>query len=98
MADFPDEIVAAVLAHMNSDHTGDNLIIVQAFAEPTATSARMSGLDDSGGEWSASVDGVERPVRIPWGTPVTERSGIRREVVVLYRAACARLGLVAREH
>lgn len=98
MSDFSADVVAAVLTHMNSDHTDDNLIIVRAFAEPRALSATMFGLDGDGGQWTATVDGEERSVRVPWMNPVTERSGIRREVVVMYRAACEKLGLTARDH
>ena len=94
---FSSEVVAAVLHHMNDDHTDDSLVIVRAFAQPAATAATMTGLDADAGEWSAQVGEATIPVRIPWLGPVVERGDIRREVVALYDAGLARLGLPARE-
>ncbi len=95
---FSDDVVAAVLHHMNDDHTDDSLVIVRGFAEPRATAATMTGLDAEAGEWSADVDGEQRQVRIPWLGPVAERADIRREVVALYDAACVALGVENRPH
>lgn len=100
---FSPEIVAAVLHHMNDDHTDDNLLIVRAFGDEAgalAVTATMTALDGDGGTWRvADADGVESEVSVPWpGGPITERAEIRREVVVLYDEACARLGLPPREH
>lgn len=94
---FSDDVVDAVLHYMNDDHTDDSLVIVRAFAEPTATAATMTGLDAEAGEWSADVDGKSLAVRIPWLGPVVERADIRREVVALYDAGLERLGLPARK-
>jgi hypothetical protein len=85
---FPADVVTAVLAHMNSDHGPDSLSIVHAFADPSATTARMSGLDGEAGYWEYD-DGTE--LRIPWSTSITERPEIRREVVVIYEEAQRRL-------
>ncbi|MEY9213018.1 DUF2470 domain-containing protein [Thermobifida halotolerans] len=94
---FPPEVVAAVTAHMNDDHPEDTLLIVRAFGGlPEATAARMTGLDGTAGEYSATVDAREVDVRIPWSRPLTERAQIRAEVVRLYREACARLGVAPR--
>lgn len=93
MSSFDDSVIAAVTGHMNGDHADDNLTIVRAFAEPGATSARMTGLDTEAGEWMTTSDGVERAVRVPWLGPVTDRMSIRTEVVALYHAACERLGV-----
>lgn len=94
MSTFAPDVVDAVCAHMNDDHTEDSLRIVQAFARPSATAAAMSGLDGDAGLWSATVDGVDEEVRVPWpAAPITERAQIRREVVALYEAACQQLGL-----
>ena len=98
MTTFDDAVVAAVTGHMNGDHAADNLLIVRAFAEPAATTARMTGLDGACGEWVAELDGTERTVRVPWLGPVTDRASIRTEVVALYRAACERLGVAPNEH
>ncbi|MET0932756.1 MAG: DUF2470 domain-containing protein [Mycetocola sp.] len=96
---FSPEIVDAVLRHMNTDHAADNLVIVRAFADPAAESAVMTDLDGDGGVWAVtSADAERTEVRIDWVTPVTERAGIRREVVVLYDAAREKLGLEPRTH
>ena len=99
MSTFAPEVVDAVCAHMNDDHTEDSLRIVRAFARPGATAAVMSGLDGDAGFWTATVDGAEEEVRVAWpAAPITERAEIRREVVVLYESACARLGLEPSGH
>lgn len=94
---FPPEVVDAVLAHMNGDHTDDSLVIVRAFAVPEATAATMTGFDAAGGDWHAIVDGADRPVRVAWTEPATERGDVRREIVRLYDAGLERLGLPARD-
>jgi hypothetical protein len=96
---FPEPVVAAVLAHMNDDHTHDSLLIVRAFALPDAVDATMTGFDGDGGVWSATTaDGTEE-VRVAWpAAPITERAEVRREIVALYDAACERLGVEARPH
>jgi hypothetical protein len=94
---FDEDVVAAVLSHMNDDHTDDSLVIVRGFAEPRATAATMTGLDTEAGEWSAEVAGEKHHVRIPWLGPVSERADIRREVVALYDAGLERLGLPPRQ-
>ncbi|SDE20490.1 DUF2470 domain-containing protein [Rhodococcus tukisamuensis] len=98
MTSFDDSVIAAVTGHMNGDHTADNLLIVRAFGEPSATAARMTGLDTEAGEWAAEVDGAETTVRVPWLGPVTDRGSIRTEVVALYQAACERLGVQPGTH
>ncbi|GAA1211883.1 DUF2470 domain-containing protein [Rhodoglobus aureus] len=93
MTTFSAEIVSAVLAHMNSDHNDDNLLIVRAFAESSAISAAMVTLDDTEGTWQYSdVDGIEHHVTVPWSTTITERAEIRHEIVRLYERACEKLG------
>ncbi|CAM2810336.1 DUF2470 domain-containing protein [Prescottella defluvii] len=98
MTSFDAAVVAAVTGHMNGDHTADNLMIVRAFAEPAATTARMTGLDTEAGEWAVDVDGAERTVRVPWIGTVTDRASIRTEVVALYQAACEKLGVEPSGH
>lgn len=99
MSTFAPEVVTAVCAHMNGDHTEDNLRIVQAFARPEATAAVMSGLDGDAGIWSATVDGAAVEVRIAWpAAPIAERAEIRREVVALYEQACVQLGVQPAAH
>ncbi|TQF67192.1 DUF2470 domain-containing protein [Rhodococcus spelaei] len=98
MSNFDAAVIAAVIGHMNGDHATDNLTIVRAFAEPTAAAATMTGLDTEAGEWTATVDGAEKAVRVPWLGPVTDRASIRTEVVALYQAANERLGIEPVEH
>lgn len=96
---FSPQVVDAVLAHMNGDHTHDSLLIVRAFALPDAVDATMSGLDEEAGAWSATTAGGTEEVRVPWPAGrITERAEIRREVVALYDAACVRLGVEPRAH
>ena len=98
---FDDDVVAAVLRHMNGDHVGDNLLIARAFSpEPDLIAATMTGFDGDGGDWLAEgADGDSVEVRVPWpGGPITERAAVRREVVALYDEACRRLGVEPREH
>ena len=95
---FDENVVAAVLSHMNTDHADDNLLIARAFIDNEVDTATMVGLDGDGGTWRVRVRDEERDASVPWSAPVTERSEIRREVVVLYEAACARLGVPARDH
>ncbi|MBG6238620.1 hypothetical protein IWX78_001592 [Mycetocola sp. CAN_C7] len=95
---FSQEIVDAVLRHMNGDHSDDNLLIARAFVSPDAETATMTGLNRNGGTWLVTSPGGASEAMIPWSAPVTERADIRREVVVLYDAACERLGVTPRPH
>lgn len=96
---FSSDVVDAVLHHMNDDHTDDSVLIVRAFAErDDVTGAVMTGLDERGGDWRYTADGIEHDIRVPWSTEISERPEIRREVVVLYDAACAKLGIEPRPH
>ncbi|MFS3127592.1 DUF2470 domain-containing protein [Nocardioides sp. Bht2] len=96
---FAPEVVAAVLAHMNDDHTDDNLLIAHAFGLPEATAATMTGLDGEAGLWQVTGPTGDAELRVPWpGAPITERAEIRREIVVLYDQACVRLGREPRPH
>ena len=95
---FSDDVVAAVLHHMNDDHLDDNLLIAQAFGSADATSSTMTTLDDLGATWQYSTPDGSHALVVPWSAPISERAEIRREVVVLYDAACARLGIAPREH
>lgn len=98
-AEFPDEVVAAILHHMNDDHTDDSLLIVRAFGAPEATAATMTGLDGEGGTWRVEAGEDVSELRVAWpGGPISERPEVRREVVALYDAACARLGVEPRPH
>ncbi|MEX0153911.1 DUF2470 domain-containing protein [Microbacterium sp. LMI1-1-1.1] len=98
---FDDGAVRAVLAHMNSDHVEDNILIARAFGpDATASGATMTGFDGDGADWSvAGHDGAPFPLRVAWpGGPIEDRRAVRREVVALYEQACDRLGVEQRPH
>src|SRR4051812_39398175 len=98
---FDEAVVAGVLGHMNGDHSGDNLLIARAFGDGAEyTEATMTGFDGEGGDWLAlRADGDSEPIRVSWpGGPIEERPQVRREIVALYDAACARLGVEPRPH
>jgi hypothetical protein len=97
---FPAEIVTAVLRHMNDDHLDDNILIARAFGGGPVGEARMTGFDGEGGDWIvADPDGGESALRVPWpGGEITERPQVRQQIVALYDAACARLGVEPRPH
>jgi hypothetical protein len=99
MPTFSPEIVAAVLHHMNDDHLDDNLLIARAFGDPDAETSMMTDLDETSGSWIFTVGGEQRLLDVPWPAgEIGERAEIRREVVKLYDAACAKLGLEPRPH
>jgi hypothetical protein len=95
---FAAETIEAVLAHMNSDHNDDNLLIARAFGDADATSATMTTLDESGGTWVYTAGGAPVELVVPWSSTIAERAEIRREIVALYDAACATLDLEPRPH
>lgn len=99
---FDSDVVAAILQHMNGDHTDDNLLIAQAFATASdmkITDATMTDLDGDGGIWQLTRAGIAEELRVPWpGGPIDERAAVRREVVALYDAACQKLGIEPRPH
>ncbi|WP_433062363.1 DUF2470 domain-containing protein [Dactylosporangium sp. CS-033363] len=94
---FTEDVIAAVSRHMNEDHEDDSLLIVRALGgRPDAIGATMTGMDGSGIDFTATVNGQQIPVRVPFSRPLTERAEVRPEVVRMYREACAALGLPAR--
>ena len=95
---FEESVVAAVLHHMNDDHPEDSLLIARAFGHTDASASVMTTLDENGGTWLYTLEGSEIPLTLLWTDPISERAEIRREIVVLYDAACERLGLIPRPH
>lgn len=99
---FDADVITAVLRHMNGDHTDDNLLIARAFADTSdahITDSVMTGFDGEAGTWDITRDGIVTELRVPWpGGPIADRPSVRREVVALYDAACARLGIEPRPH
>jgi hypothetical protein len=96
---FSPDVVDAVLAHMNDDHRDDNVLIVRAFAGRDAEAATMHDVDGRGGTWRYTFEGEEHELHVPWSSgEISERPEIRREIVVLYDAACEQLGVEPRPH
>ncbi len=101
---FDPTVVTAVLHHMNDDHADDNLLIARAFGDRQAQTARMVGVDRLAGHWLYALpsadDGsaAEKQLRVPWSVEISERTEIRREIVLLYDAACSALGIEPRPH
>jgi putative heme iron utilization protein len=91
---FTSDVVAQIARHMNDDHAEDNVLIVRGLGGiPTASAARMSGLDADGMDFEATVDGIVVPVRIPFSEQISERRQVRMEAVRMYQEACAALGV-----
>ncbi|MEV8338555.1 biliverdin-producing heme oxygenase [Leucobacter sp. NPDC077196] len=98
MTNFSDDVISGVTGHMNGDHTDDNLLIARAFGYPEATASAMVGVTGVAGHWRVTDDAGEHELAVAWpGGPISERPEIRREVVAVYTAACARLGVPARD-
>ncbi len=99
---FDADVVTAVLRHMNGDHAADNLLIARAFADPeggAVTGAVMTGFDGDGGVWEITRGAASIQLRVAWPSgPIADRPAVRREVVAIYDAACARLGIEPRPH
>ena len=95
---FTPDVVAAVTAHMNTDHPEDNVLIVRSLgALPNATSAALVDIGPAGARFEAELaDGSTAEATVAWGGPVTERAAIRLEVVRMYHEACAALGVTPR--
>jgi len=94
---FPPEVIDQIARHMNDDHADDNVLIVRTLGGiPSATAARVCGLDADAMEFKAVVDGIEVPVRVPFAERLTERGQVRAEAVRMYRDACEALGLEPR--
>jgi hypothetical protein len=94
-----DDIVAAVLAHMNGDHPEDCAVICRALGgRPDTTEARMTGLDLEGFDFLATDADGQHPVRVPCHAPLEDRAQIRAEAARMYHESAAALGLPPREH
>lgn len=85
---FTPDVVAQIMRHMNDDHAADSLLICRRLGGvPDATRARMSGMDATGIDFEAIVDGAPRQVRIPFGQRLSERAQVRVEVTRLFHEA-----------
>lgn len=97
-APFTPDVVAAVTAHMNSDHPEDNALIAEALGGAAGTtSATLIDISPAGATFLAVTGDGEQEVTVPWAVEVTERATIRHEVVRMYHEACAALGVEPRQ-
>ncbi|MCC5951411.1 MAG: DUF2470 domain-containing protein [Acidimicrobiia bacterium] len=89
---FTADVVEAVIRHMNDDHAADTLDICRTLGGlPTATAARVTGLDPTGMTVEATlVDGTTE-VTVPWDEVPADRRAIRTEVVRMTEQARATL-------
>ncbi len=94
---FSDDVVTAVMRHMNVDHSEDSTLICRSLGgQPDATAAHMTGIDEHGIDFGATVGGGEVALRLPWSQTLSERAQVRVEVVRMYQEACAALGIEPR--
>ncbi len=84
---FSDDVVAAIVGHMNVDHVADTLLICRSFGAPGAESARMIDFDSHGADFEATTAGGARSIRVSWRTPISERAEVRSEIVWLHEEA-----------
>jgi putative heme iron utilization protein len=90
---FDNEVVAAVVAHMNADHVEDSLVICRVFGDlPELTSAVMVGLDGDGADFEVDGPGGSGRVRVRWSEPISDRPRIREEIARLFHEAETRSG------
>lgn len=84
---FTDDVVGAVVAHMNGDHGADQLAIVRAHGWPAAASAKLITIGADGLDFEvregADGDAVTDRVTVAWPMPIEQRADIRRAVVML---------------
>lgn len=90
----PDPIApqaAGILAHMNEDHAATLLLYCHAYSRAAdASAAVMTGVDRYGFEMSATTAAGPRPIRLGFSQPVTTPDEVRRELVMMAKAARAK--------
>jgi hypothetical protein len=80
--DFDEEVLMAVIGHMNTEHRHDSLAIVQALAgEPDATEAVITDLSAEGVGFDVRNAASSHRVLVPWGEVPLTRADIRHELV-----------------
>jgi putative heme iron utilization protein len=91
------DVVDAVRAHMNGDHSDDCVVICRVLGDqPSTTAAEMTGLDADAIHFRATTDSGELDVRVPFAMTLTERAQVRAEVARMYHESAAVLGLPPR--
>ncbi|GAA0607116.1 DUF2470 domain-containing protein [Kribbella sandramycini] len=86
---FTPEIIAAVLKHMNAEHSAHSLEIVQVLGNrPDATAAELTALDQTAAIFTAQLTtGTPVQIRIPWSEPITDRPQFRTEFARMHHEA-----------
>lgn len=80
-----DDIVTAVTAHMNDDHTDDNVVICRGVGgHPSVTAATMTGLDLEAIELTGDTPTGSVTIRIPFSAPIVDRAQIRTEIAQMF--------------
>lgn len=84
---FTDDVIEAVVAHMNGDHADDQRTIVRTHALPEAASARLITIGADGlafdVQTGTGAEAVTERITVPWPMPIEQRADIRRAVVML---------------
>jgi len=81
---------AGIMAHMNADHADAMVLYCKAFSRATdITAASMTAVDRYGFEMSATTREGPRPVRLPFGTPVSTPEEARAALIALAKDARA---------
>lgn len=84
---FDEEVVAAIVRHMNSDHIDDNLTICRSNGAADALSASMIGFDGDGADFEIGTARGTRKHRVQWSRRIGERAEVRAELVRLVEEA-----------
>jgi putative heme iron utilization protein len=80
--------VAAIVGHMNADHTEAMVLLCHTFSRAReTTSAVMTGIDRYGFEMSVETAAGRRPVRLAFPEPVATPDEARRALVALVKQA-----------
>jgi putative heme iron utilization protein len=88
---------AGMIAHMNADHAAAMVLYCKAFSRATEiTSAIMTGIDRYGFDMSAMTPKGPRPVRLPFGEPVSTPEEARAALISMVNDARSKLAGRAR--
>jgi putative heme iron utilization protein len=93
----PDPIApdaAAILEHMNQDHADALPLYCRAFSKLVdISSVSMTAIDRLGFEMSVTTASGTQTLRLPFSTPIADKTDARKSLVALLKDARARLGV-----
>lgn len=79
---FDEEVIAAVIGHMNAEHRHDSLAIVRSLAGVTdATEVVITDLSGEGVAFDVKTPSGSRRAVVPWYEMPRTRADIRLELV-----------------